>query len=467
MTPPSGSGGNGNGNGNRVGKAQIIDFPNSPTGTEGSRPPASEAPTSQPPESTSNPPYSRDSFLAFSDFSVLGSLKPQQINAEAHPTYARVQLAINHLANPLATGGYEATFSREGKTYHVTQAGPGEPINITHSVENASPGSEAPQSRKVHFIAYHLDGQVTHTSEFDPNGKPIHEATRHVDQLRRAAFSNHSITLGFLESRLRHLNQSLGAFKRLEAHLQHLRGRLDIGKRAVWYDNYVVIDQKIYSLKTQNLGFPGFENTPSQNQISLFEQQGNKQVEVLRLSATGEINYNPEISARQLPTTAQNDLLDTVLRRVAKAHQEPVAYQEQIRAQLETLRTQYAGELSIPEIKIRESLPVRSSTQGTMGEPILTITRGRDLLKLARPYWFKAPTHTWQNPENPTEMRHLRPEGTVRRAMVWELFRWMANAAWHGGVDDHRNVRGDSGHLKLHLLPDGSADLEIFRNYER
>lgn len=467
MTPPNGSGGDGSGNGSRVRQAQIIDFPTSQNGSEGSRPAASEPPPSQPPASTSAPPYSRDSFLAFSDFSVLGSLKPQVTLAEAHPTYSRVQLSLSHLANPLANGGYDATFSQNGTQYHVVQTGPGEPIEITHSVTISAKKSGNLQRRSVHFISYHLDGKVSHTSEFDSHGKPINQVTLNVDQLRRARFSDHSLTLSFLESRLRDLNLSLGTFKSLEAHLQHLRGRPDIGKRAVWYDNYVVLNEKIYTLRTQNLGFPGFENSPSQNQIAIFEQQGNKQVEVFRISETGEIDYDPEIRGRQLPSRSQSDLLRAILRQVAKAHQHPLIYQEEIKTQLEALRTQYAGELTVPEIKVRNSLPVRTSTRGTMGEPILTITRGRDLWKLARPYWLKAPTHTWQNPENPTEMRYLRPEGSIRRAMTWELLRWMGQAVWHGGVDDHRNVKGESGHLKLHLLPDGSADLEIFRNYER
>ncbi len=482
MTPPGGSGGDGNGHGVR--DSNVLPFPqrgssaaqdihSSPPQSVGAdRPTPSEPvisdPIGEPPASgprSSLPPEST-SFLNFPDFSVLSSL----VQGQAIPTsgpFARLHTALRLLANPGLNQSFDVNFSRDGNHYRILQEAPGKEISILMAQDIAATATEAASQRPVYLLRYFPDGQVGYTASFDEAGKPQNLVTQPVAQLRRRAMTEHVLTLDFIENRLRHLNQTAGAFRRLEPLLQGLRGRSDVSSRSVWFDNYAVLDGKVYTIRTQNLGFPGFNNFPSQNQIMVFEQEGASLKEILRLSLTGEINYDPKLSVRQLATPSQLTLLERIIDQVQEAQQNPEAYQEKINSQLEPLRQSFPEHFQPPRIAIRPAPPPRTATVGTLGEPIHTITQGRDLLRMIRPWALRAHSHRWENPERPTEVRSLRPQGQIRMAMFKEFLRWTGNTLWHGAVDDHRNVKPDPGSLKLHLLPDGSADLEIFRNYER
>lgn len=478
MTPPGGSNGDGR-SGPPLDPSNIIPFPQPGTaaaedfrnGTSRTSPTESGSPETRPGETAptrtrSSLPPGASSFLNFPDFSVLSSLVEGQTSGTSGP-YARIHTVLRLLANSNLNGAYDANFSRNGHHYRIKQISPGEPIDIYLLQETATGNSTESLQRPDYLLRYFPDGRVGHSSSFDAQGQPQDLVIQEVDQMRRRSMSEHTMALDFIEDRLRHLNQSAGAYRRLEPLLQGLRGRADVGSRSVWFDNYVVLDGKTYTLRTQNLGFQDVSSFPSQQQVLVYEQDGANLREVLRLSLTGEINYDPHHTSRQLATPAQLTLLERLIDQVQEAQRDPPAYREKLDGQLAGFRENFPEHFRTPEIAVRPTPPPRTTTMGPLGEPIHTITQSSDLLRMVRPWGWRAQAHRWQNPENALETNLLRPRGSIRRAMFREWFRWLGNSLWHGALDDHRNVKPDPGSLKLHLLPDGSADLEIFRNYER
>lgn len=478
MTPPGGSNGDGR-SGPPLDPSNIIPFPQpgsaaaedfrngtGRTGPSESGSPEARPSEAAPPRTRSSLPPDASSFLNFPDFSVLSSLVEGHSPTASGP-YARIHTALRLLANPSLNGNYDATFSREGLHYRISQNASNEPIDIYLFQESTTSGSGDTSRRPTYLLRYFSDGRVGHTATFNNQGQPENLTIQEVERLRRRSMTEHTLALDFIENRLRHLNQSAGAYRRLEPVLQGLRGRTDVGSRSVWFDNYVVLDGKTYTLRTQNLGFQEVSGFPSQQQVLVYEQDGANLREVLRLSLTGEINYDPHSTSRQLATPTQLNLLERIIDQVQEAQRDPAAYRQKLNGQLESFRESFPEHFRTPEVAVRPNSPPRTTTMGPMGEPIHTITQGSDLLRMIRPWAWRAQAHRWQNPENALETNLLRPRGSIRRAMFNEWFRWLGNSLWHGALDDHRNVKPDPGSLKLHLLPDGSADLEIFRNYER
>ena len=156
---------------------------------------------------------------------------------------------LEALANPLSNGSYDATFARGEHHYQLKMAEPGAPIEVMYSQEVSSSASAEPLLALRSHLIYHPDGKISHTTTFDSEGHPQGHSEQTPERLRGRAASDHSIAINFLEQRHTHLNRSFGAYTRLQAPLQHLRGRHDLGNRAIWFDNFAVLGDKIYTLR--------------------------------------------------------------------------------------------------------------------------------------------------------------------------------------------------------------------------
>jgi hypothetical protein len=370
------------------------------------------------------------------------------------------------LANPTANGGYDAHFARADQIYDIFQEKPGDPIRVRFfkvltSRHTASTIDTTPKFQ----LAYYPNGEVGYAVEFDRDGRPTAETKIKEENLRRAALSAHDQTLDFLRKHQKRLGEGLLAFQRMEAPLKQLRpSTLDLGKRAAWYSNFAVIDGKTYSLRTQNFGFGALQENPSLNSIAIFEDQGSRNVELFRISQTGEINYPGEGSPRRPPDPKQFALIHRLSHELELAQTDPRAYQTRLHEGLAKLERSSSAKLERPEIgHTALQWSPNPTARGALGEPMETITKGRDLWRIIRP--FVPQEWRWENPENPSEVHYLRPKGKMRWVMSKELMRWVWKGMWHSTINHVTNHKPQAGELKLHILPDGSTELEIYRNF--
>jgi len=457
MTPPPG-GGDGNGI-NGGGRSKIVPL------HSGSEKLATSTVEAKAPESKpiSDLPIGKTQFGLRSGRTGLRRLlkKPLEIISP----HSSLLDKLTTLANPLPNGGFNATFIRQGTHFHLLQKQPGSPIQLTISKEVSSDKSSPPklkQQMKVEFPA---------GLERSKMSAPQTTAIRYVENM--------------LTKRVERIQHHRNAFERFMVPLKYLKGRIEVGNQSVWYHNYVILDGKVYTIRRQNLALEGiqralpqdlshqgqfrahldYERGLSLNQITVFEQSGGKRSEILSFSASGEVQYEPNRGARRLPNNEQNKLLEKLIAEVYSAKQNFDAYQEKLHKAIVPLNEGRPEPIQIPTVEpsLWTEAPPKA-TQGTLGEPILHAQRGWDLWKWSRPWWLRAPSHTWQNPDNPSEVRKLRPKGAIRRAMFRELGRWVLGALWYGGTDSIRNLRLKGDKVKLHLFPEGGGELTVYRS---
>ena len=474
MSPPGGPKDNGNG---KPG-AKILEFPGpnssqSPVSTE--KPPVSSERLSTPPRGSEVPLFPPSLFQDYTNFSTLKSLTSGNKPTPDLTPAGRISSQLSVLTNPNSSGGVDASFAREGHHYQILQNAPGEKISIRYSKEFTPKGQSETQRKPIFELIYYPDGRVGHISSFDGEGKPGLEKDYAPGKLVRDGKNSHTQTLNFFEKRVRYLGESHGAYTRLSAPLQQLRSsEWDISRRAAWYKNYVVLDGKIISIRTQNLGLHSFETSLSQRQITLHMLQGEEFVEVLRISENGEINHNREVGARQIPTVGELDLLNKVIGQVEAAHESPKKYKKSLEKSIARVKKEISADKLGKEVPTEIKVPViaHSSVQlrkptsgkGVLGEPI-RIDNGVELFKHIRPFFPHA--ERWVNPTDAKDVRYLRPKGSIRWAMTKEFFRWFGSSLWQMTVNDVRRIKPPAGELRLHLLPDGTAELQIDRNHQR
>lgn len=460
MSPPGGTNGDGRHSG---AQAKIIPLrPNVPGAS-----PESNPPSQRPPNSSRHSDPHLPSVTEYADFSTLRHLTQGLGSTYSQGPFARIFTLTQLLTNPKIDGTIEAELVREGNHFKITQEGPEKEIRIRYSQETSSRGSSEKILKPVFELSYLPDGRVINIPSFDNAGNPTTEKTYELGKLRRAGEMNHLKVISFMEQRVEILGKGLKSFVRLSTPLVQLQPTFrDIASRSNWYENFAVVDGNLYTLRTQNLGSASFETTPSQNQITIYKQESGKSVEVLKISETGEINYSPANSVRRAPHPAQLDLLNKLISNIESAHTDPKDYQTRLEGQVKSLGPEIADNIQIPKVAHTAiKLGERPPTLGELGEPIIRIENGVEIIRRIRPFWPQY--ERWVNPTNSSETRYLRPKGVIRRAMAWELMRWWGNTLWHGTVNDVTKIQPKVGHMSLHMFPDGTTELKIFRDYKR
>src|SRR5215470_10127631 len=188
------------------------------------------------------------------------------IEGHVTPTTRYQQLLdfLGELANPTASGGFDVNYENRATRYRLFQEKPGDPIELTVSREQTTPG-QAPGRIDMLRLSYLPNGQLRSS---------VHEVP-HLEPDRGPERSYNDILRGMLNERAQRMVRGNDLFTRINDSLRALRGRYTPESQSVQYDHFVVYNGKVYSFRRLNLLGLGELNANQQlNQISIFEETG-------------------------------------------------------------------------------------------------------------------------------------------------------------------------------------------------
>ncbi len=252
-------------------------------------------------------------------------------------------------------------------------------------------------------------------------------------------------------------------YARMRTALEGLQGRYRPDERAVWYDNFAADRQNIFSFVLQSPVGPGeLRPNPQLEQIRVFAETlsatGSQQTKVLSLSANGEVNYSPEATLREVLSPEHLQLMTRLTGSMESAQKNPQAYQIALGRAL----SQISGHQRIqtPQIQPTQIQSNIGAAIGPSGEPILEFREGWDLFRNFHVF----AGHRWQNPQNPVEVRNLKPTWRLSRVMGGELARWIGQSSFHSIFRNPFEPRLKGDYLRLHLYPQGGGEVTIYRD---
>jgi len=369
--------------------------------------------------------------------------------------YDHILHALSAVSNPSELSGYDVTFEFRNTRYRIYQE------KIGHSVELTVSQTRDGVPRELGRITYLPDGQVMSSKTTTPHASPTGFEATHTQVLKN-----------ILAERAQRIVYGQDLYVRLRTSLEALRGRFTPETHSAWYDNFVVHRGKVYTFRIRNLfdgldpasphrlspGSPGAPN-PQLQQISIYEESGGDRTKILTLSASGEINFEPNRPGRDPLAAPQIEFLKQIIQPLESARVNPGAYQKRLEATLG--RLEGGREWKAPVIAHSIEIPGQlGSGQGVRGEPILQIRRGLDLLFNFHPW----ASHRWQNPENPSDVRNLSPRGRMSFVLGRELLRWIGGTSKYFAFGDLRSPQPTGDWLRLHLFPEGGGQITLYRD---
>lgn len=359
--------------------------------------------------------------------------------------YERLSNYLSELANPNSSGGFDLRVPTRSGVYHILQEAPGAEIRVRLLQERHSAAGSAPEPVEIHRLTYFSDGTLTSTYGTQPHSTPT----------SGPEFSYHNLLRTVLSERVQALYMGQDLFVRLQNSLGAFRGRYNAETQSVWYDHFVAQNGRVFSFRRTNLlGLSELIASPQLNQIEIFEETGTEQVRIATLSANGEAEYHPERSAREPLTHGQLNTVEALVPPLETAMRDPQSYQSQIRSDLARLPN-FNG--ITPSFERSIDMPRTMSIDTPLGV-VTEYRNGWDLLRNI----FSS--HRWQNPQNLDEVRQLRPNWRIRRAMSWELLRWVGRTTNYALLQNIRNPKVADDRLRLELHGGGGSQLTIYRD---